>query len=156
MKMIKSITILLFVGFLSVGAMANSYKLDESSLETTLSNAEDVTLSTIETFEGFSLNYGGRVSGLSANYLAGDDDKQLIAGIVALGSVLFFQIGIIFPIHRLILGAGSSMAKVWILHCVTIGSCFGVGVIVDGILLLMDANGDQYVNNEKFLMWTGN
>ncbi len=67
---------------------------------------------------------------------------------------LVLAIGILIPRHLLVLGCGGAELKVVALYCVTLGGC-GLLPLVDGIFLIMDSEGDQYIDNPKFLMWSG-
>jgi hypothetical protein len=80
-----------------------------------------------------------------------EDNKQMIAGAIAIASVVL-GVGIIFPFHRFIIGTGGKPFKIFALYCVTLGGC-GVITLVDGVLLLMDSKGTKYLDNSKFIMW---
>lgn len=80
-----------------------------------------------------------------------EESTQLMAGIIAIASVVL-AVGLIFPIHRFIIGTGGKPLKIFALYCITLGGC-GVITLVDGILLLMDSHGSKYMGNSKFIMW---
>ncbi|MFA7380308.1 MAG: hypothetical protein WC150_07605 [Bacteroidia bacterium] len=119
----------------------SEYVLNEATVEQLFGASEDVTF---------------QISGLvdapfDKEKVAGDDNKQLIAGIVALGSILL-GVGVAIPFHRFILGTDGKTLKIFCMYFCTISGC-GIVLLVDGILLLIDAEGDQYINNSKFIMW---
>jgi hypothetical protein len=118
----------------------NNYKLDDSAVEQMFETSDDVTFS--QAVLGFSSTSDQKVKG---------ENTQMIAGIVALASFIT-GVGVLVPIHRLILGTDNQAAKIIALYCVTISGC-GFLLLVDGILLLMDSSGDKYIENSKFLMW---
>jgi len=114
------------------------YKLDETSIDQLFESSDDISL-----VANLSIPYGQNVQD--------DDDKQMIAGIVALAS-WNTGIGILVPIHRLILGAGNEVGKIIALYCVTLSGC-GFILLLDGIMLLMDSHGNKFIENPKFIMW---
>lgn len=117
-----------------------SYKVDESALEDLFESSQDVT------FMGAAANFN-----FPATTQKADNDKQLIAGIIAIAE-LVVGVGILIPIHRIILGTGNETAKVIALYCVTLGGC-GIITLIDGIMLLIDSRGSRYIDNPKFIMW---
>ena len=60
-----------------------------------------------------------------------------------------------FGIHRYVLGTKPSM---WAIYTFTVCGIFGIVPFVDFWVLLIDGlilqNGDKYIDNEKFFMWT--
>ena len=83
--------------------------------------------------------------------LEGTEDKQMVAGIIAVAQ-LITGIGWFIPIHRLYLGVDDAMEKILIGYICT-GSGCGIILLVDAISLLMDSEGTKYIGNPKFLMW---
>jgi len=140
------ILMLAFVIFTTKAALSaeisglNNYKLDDSVVEQMFETSDDVTFS--QAVLGFASTSEQKVKG---------ENTQMIAGIVALASFIT-GVGVLVPIHRLILGTDNQTAKIVALYCVTISGC-GFLLLVDGILLLMDSSGDKYIENSKFLMW---
>ena len=117
-----------------------SYKLDDKAVDDLFESSNDIT---------FTSTLGNLV--LPSLQQAQNEDKQMIAGIVALGSWLL-GVGVLIPIHRLILGTGNQAGKIIALYCVTLSGC-GFILLIDGIMLLMDSDGNKYVENSKFIMW---
>ena len=136
------LSLLIGFSFISINSKAdNRYKVDESQINLLFENASDVT-------------YTSTLSNLlapSISKIKGSENTQLIAGIVALAQ-LVLGIGILIPIHRIILGTGNQTVKIVGLYCITLSGC-GFITLIDGIMLLIDAEGSQYIENSNFLMW---
>jgi hypothetical protein len=115
----------------------SEYKIDNNEVDALFNCAEDISLTEN------SFNY----SITKTN----EEDKQLIAGIVAIGSLILGP-GFLIPIHRIVLGTGGETAKIIALYCITLSGC-GFITLVDGILLLSNASGTEYVENPSFIMW---
>ena len=127
---------------------ADNYKLNEATLESEFASSIDI--SSDSEIKAFATAPPNNVeSNLSEEGLS----KHTIAAIVAYVE-LVLGVGILIPIHRLVLGCGGAELKVVALYCITLGGC-GLLPLVDGIFLIMDYEGDQYVDNPKFLMWSG-
>jgi hypothetical protein len=116
------------------------YKIDDSVIEEMFQTSNDIT---------FTADIAGLMLPSKENIQ--DTDKQMIAGIVALASWIT-GIGILIPIHRLILGTGNQAGKIIALYCVTLSGC-GFILLIDGIMLLIHSDESQYVENSKFIMW---
>ncbi len=147
MKTIKFFSILiLLVALSSTNSIASklrvyqNYKVDEMALEEMFESSEDIT------FAGGAANFN-----LPSTLQKTDTDKQMIAGIIAIAEIIT-GIGILIPIHRLVLGTGNETAKIIALYCVTLGGC-GLLTLIDAIMLLIDSGGNKYIENSKFIMW---
>jgi hypothetical protein len=116
------------------------YKLNDSKIEGLFEQSDDITF--VGDMASILLPAQQKVKG---------EDIQLVAGIVALASWLL-AVGILVPIHRLILGTGNQAGKIIALYCVTLGGC-GFITLIDGIMLVMDGSGSRYIDNPKFIMW---
>ncbi len=145
----KSIFILALLSLsITASSFAGNYHLNESKLEAAFNESVDVSNDKfVSAF--FNTSPAEASMMLSAD---GGMDKHTLAAIVAFAE-LFLGVGILIPIHRLVLGCGGKEIKVVALYCVTLGGC-GLLPIVDGIFLIMDQGGTQYIDNTKFLMWT--
>ncbi len=140
-------TLLVIVAFIIQTAplLANEttvkqYKIDDAVVENLFQSSDDITFALDEA--SFMLPAQEKVKG---------SDKQMVAGIIALGSYVL-GIGWLIPIHRLVLGTGNETAKIIVLYCVTFSGC-GLLLLADGIMLLIDSEGSQYIENPKFIMW---
>ncbi len=137
---------LLVTGFCSVSKAdiisVSEYVLNEATVEQLFDASEDVT---------FQISGGLAADYFKPEQVAGDDNKQLIAGIVALASWVT-GIGAIIPIHRFMLGTNGKGFKIFCMYFCTLSGC-GFILLVDGILLVMNGEGDKYINNGKFIMW---
>ena len=134
----------LFLAFMlqstSMFASNAKYKIDDVAVENLFQSSDDLTFAIDEA--NFMLPSQEKVKG---------SDKQMIAGIIALSSYVL-GIGWLLPVHRLVLGTGNETAKIIALYCVTISGC-GLLLLADGIMLLIDSDGSQYIENPKFIMW---
>ena len=124
----------------SMFASSAKYKIDDVAVENLFQSSDDLTFAIDEA--SFMLPSKEKVKG---------SDKQMIAGIIALSSYVL-GIGWLLPVHRLVLGTGNETAKIIVLYCVTISGC-GLLLLADGIMLLIDSDGSQYIENPKFIMW---
>ncbi|MES2837455.1 MAG: hypothetical protein V4667_08025 [Bacteroidota bacterium] len=115
----------------------SEYKIDNNKIDDLFNNAEDISLT------ANSVNYNITKTN--------EEEKQLIAGIIAIGSLVLGP-GFLIPIHRIVLGTGGETAKIIALYCITLSGC-GFITLVDGILLLSNAGGTEYVENSSFIMW---
>lgn len=120
----------------------SEYVLNEATVDQLFDASEDVT---------FQISGGLTADYFKPDQVAGGDNKQLIAGIVALASWIT-GIGAIIPIHRFMLGTDGKGFKIFCMYFCTLSGC-GFILLVDGILLVMNGEGDQYINNSKFIMW---
>jgi TM2 domain-containing membrane protein YozV len=132
-------------------ASAGNYKVDDAAVDRLFDFATDVSA------DLFNLQ-ASEISGLLLNpglakYPVMDEDKEMVAGLVALGSWLF-GVGWLVPIHRFILGTGGQPVKIFLLYCITLSGC-GIILLIDGIVLLLDDSGTKYIDNPKFIMWMG-
>jgi hypothetical protein len=136
-----------FIVIKSNTAFATDYKLNDTKIDQLFSSSTELILNeSNETNIGDSFGFL-----LGENLKPAEDNKQMIAGAIAIASVVL-GVGIIFPFHRFIIGTGGKPFKIFALYCVTLGGC-GVITLVDGVLLLMDGNGTKYLDNSKFIMW---
>lgn len=164
----KILTILSLVYFITftVKVSAETYHLNENYIEYAFATAEDITSQYLLIINGDLFN------DLNVQKIEGDD-KQMVAGIVAIASffirwgasaLLWIPIvgwiggGIvwvlaIFPWHRMFLKAGGQEAKIALLYCITLGWCINAHHVVDGIFLLLDESKSKYINNPKYVMW---
>lgn len=117
------------------------YKVNDDVIEQLFNASDDISLLTY--VAGFGVP--------SQTKLQDDNDTQLVAGIVALAS-LITGVGILIPFHRLILGTGNEVGKIMALYCFTLSGC-GFILLVDGIMLLMNPHGNSFIENSKFIMW---
>jgi TM2 domain-containing membrane protein YozV len=143
----KLIVLFLLVAGFSAATKADvtsvsEYVLNEATVEQLFDASEDVT---------FQISGGLTADYFKPEQVSGDDNKQLIAGIVALASWIT-GIGAIIPIHRFILGTDGKGFKIFCMYFCTLSGC-GFILLVDGILLVMNGEGDKYINNSKFIMW---
>jgi hypothetical protein len=169
MKKILSIFTLIICLSTFVKANNNNdkYYLDESSIEDSFNQSEDITS------QYMLMLSSGVFNQLGSNEKLGDDNKQLTAGIIAIASFFvrwgsgiiawipyvgfFTWIGVsilaIVPWHRIYLKAGGQEFKNVALYCVTLGWCINAHHVVDGIFLLLDDSKSKYINNPKYVMW---
>lgn len=126
--------------FASESQNQGHYKLNDVQIEGLFETSDDIT-------------FVGDIASLvlPSQQKLKSEDPQLVAGIVALASWIT-GIGILVPIHRLILGTGNQAGKIIALYCVTLSGC-GFILLIDGIMLLMDSQGSKYIDNPKFIMW---
>tara|TARA_B100000902_G_C27245709_1_gene882493 strand:+ start:908 stop:1402 length:495 start_codon:yes stop_codon:yes gene_type:complete len=148
----------------SLNVTAGNYRLNEAKIDRVFEQSEFVDLSLIlysqEAFE--------------TAVASAEDEKQMIAGIVAIasfvvrfgsfpvaiipviGSVIYLGIWVaaIVPWHRLVvLGTGDGALKITALYCVTLGWCINAHHVVDGIFLLIEEDKTRFVDNSKYVMW---
>lgn len=144
MKHLLSLIILLSALFVCRASqdVPSAYQLNDNDVEALFTHAEDIT----SDYKDADLN------GFNATFKTKDNsEKQLIAGLIALGSWVT-GIGFIVPIHRFVLGTDNHDFKIFALYCITLSGC-GVILLVDGVLLLVNSDNDQYIENGKFIMW---
>jgi hypothetical protein len=135
-KIVFSLMVLcgLFVSLNS--ASANSYTLNNSSVDNLFSSAVEVNMATAVA-EGVNSNLAS-VTSLDAT------QDALIA------AVLDFFLGE-FGVHRYYLGTKSTM---FFWYFCTFGGIFGIVPFVDFVLLLVNMKDiSKYKNNENFIMW---
>ena len=125
-------------------AYASKYKLDEKAIELAFDQSENITqqLGVIDFYSTMS-----NTASISDDSM----DKQKVAAIVAFAEWVL-GIGILIPIHRIILGCDGQELKVIALYCVTLGGC-GLLPLIDGVMLLVDDTKSRYIENPKYLMW---
>jgi hypothetical protein len=147
MKLIKRSSVIILFFFIKTSSTyalgandVGQYKVDDSAIEEMFQTSDDIT---------FTANIAGLM--LPSQEKIQDTDKQMLAGIVALASWIT-GIGILVPIHRLILGTGNQAGKIIALYCVTLSGC-GFILLIDGIMLLIHSDESQYIENPKFIMW---
>lgn len=136
---------LLSISIVSV-SFAGNYRLNDSKIEAAFEHSIDI--SNDQTVASF---FNSSASEASVMMSEGGMDKQTLAAIVAFAE-WFLGVGILIPIHRLVLGCGGSEIKVVALYCITLGGC-GLLPLIDGIMLIIDAGGTRYIDNPKYLMW---
>ena len=128
-------------------ANATTYKLNDTKIDQLFSSSTELILNeSNETNIGDSFGFL-----LGENLKPAEDNKQKVAGAIAIASVVL-AVGFIFPIHRFVIGTGGESFKIFALYCITFGGC-GVITLVDGIILVLDETGTKYLNNNKFIMW---
>lgn len=144
MKNIVIILVVMFALLCNNNCTANSYKLDDSAVESLFNKASDISSSPFMDYTSIAL-FGKK------DVLDGKEDKQMVAGIIAIAQIVT-GIGWFIPIHRLYLGVGDGIGKI-LLGYICTGSGCGIILLVDAISLLMDSEGTKYIGNPKFLMW---
>ncbi len=144
MKNIVIILVVMFALLCNNNCTANSYKLDDSAVESLFNKASDISSSPFMDYTSIAL-FGKK------EVLEGTEDKQMVAGIIAIAQIVT-GIGWFIPIHRLYLGVGDGIGKI-LLGYICTGSGCGIILLVDAISLLMDSEGTKYIGNPKFLMW---
>ncbi len=144
MKNIVIILVVMFALLCNNNCTANSYKLDDSAVESLFNKASDISSSPFMDYTSIAL-FGKK------DVLDGKEDKQMVAGIIAIAQIVT-GIGWFIPLHRLYLGVGDGIGKI-LLGYICTGSGCGIILLVDAISLLMDSEGTKYIGNPKFLMW---
>ncbi len=144
MKNIVIILVVMFALLCNNNCTANSYKLDDSAVESLFNKASDISSSPFMDYTSIAL-FGKK------EVLEGTEDKQMVAGIIAIAQIVT-GIGWFIPLHRLYLGVGDGIGKI-LLGYICTGSGCGIILLVDAISLLMDSEGTKYIGNPKFLMW---
>ena len=144
MKNIVIILVVMFALLCNNNCTANSYKLDDSAVESLFNKASDISSSPFMDYTSIAL-FGKK------EVLEGTEDKQMVAGIIAIAQIVT-GIGWFIPIHRLYLGVGDGIGKI-LLGYICTGSGCGIILLADAISLLMDSEGTKYIGNPKFLMW---
>lgn len=143
--LIKTLVLFLVITASQRQGLANGlhsvYFAPEAEVDALFEQSHDVTFVLQET----------SLESFTKKELAGGDNKQLIAGIVALASWVT-GIGVIIPFHRFILGVDGKGFKIFCMYFCTLSGC-GFILLVDGILLVIDGDGNKYMNNRKFIMW---
>lgn len=149
MKIILPVLFLLSSQLLFGASSSPQYNIDEQMIDMLLENGTDVS-HTIQQKHDMALSYR-LFRGITD---VKEDDKQLIAGVVALGGIVFTGgiIGALIPVHRFILGTAGNEMPIFFGYFCTYGMC-GILPIVDGIALLIDAGGNKYMNNPRWIMW---
>ena len=144
MKKFLLIIALPVLAFSAKASDVSVYKLSDDAIDALFNSSEDVSFLTP--------NVTDLMNDLSLKTTATvDDDKQMIAGIIALAS-LIITIGILVPIHRLYLGTGGQTVKIFFLYFCTLSGC-GFITLIDGIMLLINSSSSKYIDNPKFIMW---
>lgn len=131
MKKLLALALLVTAGFASQAA-TSSYFVDDSKIENVLESSEKVFLNTTDLqFDQSVLQTQG-------------DNNQIVA--VVLG-IFLGQLAI----HRVYLGGKGSLILIYFITC---GGIFGIVPLVDWISILI--NGvDDFVDNDKFIVWAG-
>jgi hypothetical protein len=147
-----SFALLLMVSAVSASVGSSKYHINDEQMNQQFSEAEDITLVTLEMLTD-NLNMNSTSTAPQNFTTPQGADKQLVAGIICAASLLVFPItATIVPVHRLYLGTGGKTFKIFALYCITLGGCYVISV-VDAIVLLINSEGDEYVENPKWLMW---
>lgn len=146
----KNLTLflLLFLG-ISIGASASSFKFNQDKFETAFEQSEDLTS------QLFMTSGGSLISSLATSVSGDSMEKQTLAAIVAIASVVvgyFTLLPLLFPTHRFILGTGGKGVGIWAVYCFTL-SGLGWLNIIDAVFLLMDDTKSEYIDKGKILMW---
>lgn len=144
MKTIIILALAVF-GFALQSAASSKFKIDEALLELAFDQSEDMSLELLA-----PLNTNPFLSSASWDR---PENIQMIAAIVAIAEWIT-GVGILIPIHRIVLGCGEKTVKVVALYCVTLGGC-GLLPPLDALFLLLDKTDQKFVGSEKFLMWAG-
>jgi len=140
----KLLTILLCCYAFSGTFGSTKYKIDEDAIERLFENTVEISLLVI--------NHNESANSFNCTLLSLTDDddhgnKQMIAGIFAAAE---FITGFWFlPIHRAYLGTNGGVIVGYV--C-TLGGC-GIITFIDAIVLLLDGEGNKYIDNNKFFMW---
>ena len=145
----KKIIIVFVAVFVSMGSLfANdSYKLDDSQVSAMFNSATETSASVMSADFAALTNMMATTSSINSGNTT---TTVLIAWVVDcfLGG---------FGIHRYVLGTKGSM---WAIYTFTVCGIFGIVPAIDWFVLLIDGlilkNGDKYIDNDKFFMWTGN
>lgn len=140
-------TILLFVLFLNISIMYadSNYHLNEELIETAFTQSEDITMAV-----SIFTNSNNHLTNFSIPQPA-DDNTQIYAAIAGAFGLLL-GIGVLIPVHRLILGTNGHFGKVCALYCITLSGC-GIITLIDIFMMLVDDTKSKYINNPKFIMW---
>ena len=140
MKKIYAILVVVCGLFMSMNsAKANSYVLDNASVDNLFAVATEVNLtSAISDGMSNAIDFSGTQAAFTS------DKNAIVAALLA-----FFLGG--YAIHRYYLGTKSMMFFYYFCTC---GGIFGVIPLIDFIMILVD-NKDisKYCNNENFIMW---
>ncbi|MFN5627751.1 MAG: hypothetical protein ACK48W_00565 [Bacteroidota bacterium] len=133
----------------SFASSTSSYTADDAKIDQLFSAATELQLDASDvSYSSDSFDFL-----LGKNLKPTDENKQMLAGTIAIVSAIL-GVGLIVPFHRFIIGTGGQSFKIFALYFITAGGC-GVITLVDGVLLLMDGNGNKYIDNPKFIMWSG-
>lgn len=134
----------IILGF-AVGANASSFKLNQDKFEAAFEQSEDLT-------NQLFVSSGSALAETFASSASEDSmDKQTLAAIICVVEY-FTGVGILIPIHRIILGCDGQTVKVVALYCITLGG-LGWLPLIDAIFLFMDDTKSKYIENGKFLMF---
>ena len=144
----KLILLSALVVFISLAKAADAYRIDDQSIDQLFAQALDLSVTSTALLPTLSNPK------IASDMFAEDDNKEVLAGAVAIASVLF-GVGLLIPVHRFILGTGGHNFKIFALYCVTL-DCGGFLTLVDGIILLTDDSKKKYINNPKWFMWASN
>jgi len=143
-KMMPLMAVLLIFASLSE-AITSNYKINDEEIDVLFELATDVTGNLVADFHNANPKILSNVFDIKKEL---GENTQLTAGIIA--AVQWVTgIGWIIPIHRIILG---SSCGTYVLYCVTLSGC-GILLVVDAILLLINSEGNQYIDNPSFIMW---
>lgn len=136
---------LLVLGFVFVanGLFAGNYTLNNQAIDNLFDEAVETVISNTN-----MLVDNDFASTNTMSFTSGDTTTTVLVAWIVNYFVGFFGI------HRYVLGTKSSM---WALYTFTCGGIFGVVVVVDWVVLLIDGlilqNGEKYIDNENFFMW---
>ncbi len=135
----KSLIMLLMVVSVAVSkaSTTNAYVINDAKIEAAFNEAKTVDFSNDNSISS--------ELPITASPMAVESAKNPYVG----AALAWFLGG--WGIHRIYLGASTGT---WILYPLTCGGACGVIPFVDMIVLLTNADKvEQYVNNNKFVMW---
>jgi TM2 domain-containing membrane protein YozV len=139
-------TVILLTGMFSLATFAgkSDYKLNNAKMNALFENAVEMNITDLaksNLFQNAMHKFG----------MVGEDVQTTIIIAFVVDWVGLGGLGI----HRYILGTKPAMFALYLFTC---GGIFGIVPLIDGIVLLVDGlineNGEKYIDNEKFLMWT--
>ena len=101
------------------------------------------------------ISFIGEIQSLNSVFCINNGSKSEVDNKIILAMILqFIPIIDFFGVHRYVLGTRQDM---WFSYAITCGGIFGIVPIVDWCVLLIiglvEGQGDQYLNNDKFFMW---
>lgn len=117
---------------------ANSYKLDDTSIDIVIANATEISVDQADAASPLA------VQGVNATLKS--NPNPWVAWLIC-------WVGGEFGIHRYYLGTRNQM---WMTYTCTVCGIFGIVPLVDWVVLLIGAIKDdvsKYENNTKFFMW---
>lgn len=128
--------------FISYASENSTYKINEAEIDLLFEQSDEIDISGVFAQKIFIDNYTGR-------FANGDDDKKIIAGVLALTFLGAFGV------HRYYLGHTKAGVIGYLLPSI----CFGAGwipAIIDGVLHLTSTDEEfnkKYRDNQKIWVW---